>query len=126
MTRKTKKYVPKAFESSKGVGDVSANIYVSMLQNKTWQSLTPRQQRLYIYMKAQYYGQKQIEGQETESFYFNRSMWKETYKLYTNEKSFYTDRNALVEKGFITVAECGRTTRTKNIYSFSDKWKDSS
>ena len=34
MARK-KKYVPKAFESGKA-GDVSANIYASMIQSRAW------------------------------------------------------------------------------------------
>ena len=51
-------------------------------------------------------------------------MWKTTYKLYTNNKSFYEDRDALIERGFIEIVETGKITRTKNIYKFSDSWTD--
>ena len=58
MARK-KKYVPKAFESGKA-GDVSANIYASMIQSRAWSNLTNNARVLYVYMKLQYYGQKTI------------------------------------------------------------------
>jgi len=122
MGVRKKKYTPKKFESSKGVGDVSANIYASMMQSIKWQQLTTRQRVLYIYMKLQYYGAKAIDGQPVEAFYFNKSMWKQMYKLYKNSNYFYEDRNALIESGFIEIIECGKTTRTKNIYIFSDRW----
>ena len=32
----------------------------------------------------------------------------------------------LVKNGFIEIVETGKTTRTKNIYKFSDNWHDSS
>lgn len=64
MARK-KKYVPKAFESGKA-GDVSANIYASMMQSKAWNNLTNNAKVLYLYMKLQYYGQKTIPDREQE------------------------------------------------------------
>ena len=118
------KYTPKSFESSKGIGDVSANIYASMLHSKRWQQLTIGQQVLYLYMKTQYYGAKSIDKQLPEAFYFNKAMWDKTYKLYKNPNYFYDDRNALIENGFIEFVERGKTTRTKNIYILSDKWQD--
>ena len=59
MPRK-KQYTPKNFESSKGRGDVSANIYASMIQSPAWKKLTKAQQSLYLHMKLQYYGAKKF------------------------------------------------------------------
>jgi len=123
MGNRKKKYTPKSFESSKGSGDVSANIYASMLHSRKWQQLTARQKMLYLYMKMQYYGAKAIDEQPAGAFYFNRAMWEQTYRIYKNPNYFYEDRNALIENGFIEFVERGKRTRTKNIYIFSDKWQ---
>lgn len=99
---------------------------MSMLKSPAWMSLKPRAKVLYLYMKAQYYGVKEKNKPEQNPLYFvfNQAMWKTTYKLYTNNKSFYEDRDQLIEKGFIEIIETGKLTRTKNIYKFSDKWID--
>lgn len=91
MARKPKKYVPKTFESSKGVGDVSANIYVSMLQNKTWQSLTPRQQRLYIYMKQKRSIYLQVEN-------IDRFLFCDEYGEPLNSLRVQSEINRIVKK----------------------------
>ena len=122
MARK-KKYVPKAFESSKA-GDVSANIYASMMQSKAWSNLTNNARVLYMFMKLQYYGQKTIPDREQECFYFNKAMFMKTYQLYTNTNQFYKDRKLLIENGFIETVENGKTTRTKSIYRLSSKWRE--
>lgn len=124
MSRKRQKYEPKRYESKRQQGDISANIYASMVQSPAWQKLTNNAKNLYLYMKLQLYGQKPIADQEKECFYFNKSMWKDTYKLYTNQNQFYKDRNLLVENGFIEIVEQGQNTRTKHIYKLSDKWQE--
>ena len=122
MARK-KKYVPKSFESSKA-GDVSANIYASMMQSEAWSNLTNNARVLYLYMKLQYYGQKTIPDREQECFYFNKALVTKTYQLYTNVNQFYKDKKMLIDNGFIETVENGRNTRTKNVYRFSSKWRD--
>lgn len=122
MARK-KKYVPKAFESGKA-GDVSANIYASMIQSKAWSNLTNNARVLYLYMKLQYYGQKTIPDREQECFYFNKRMFTKVYQLYKNVNQFYKDKKLLIDNGFIETVENGKTTRTKSIYRFSSKWRE--
>lgn len=150
MSGKRDKYIPKVFESESSflepkkdgskAKDVSANIYISMLQSRAWHNLTGKQKELYLYCKAQYFGEKKTKKQHTTTleeingekpdlskrFTMNRSKWCECYGLYTEntQKYFYKDIKALQDNGFIKTLESGKTTRTKNIYEFSDKWRE--
>lgn len=151
MGRKGEKsYIPKVFESERSflpnkknggkVKDVSANIYISMLQSQAWHNLTSKQKELYLYCKAQYYGEiknkdehltaKEKESEEnidiSKRFTMNKSKWCEIYGLYTDstQRYFYSDMKALVENGFVRVVEKGQNSRTKNIYELSDKWRE--
>ena len=128
---KKKPYQKQKFESQFGAaGDTSANIYVSMLMSDAWKALSAKQQVLYLYCKAQYYAEKPKSLPEEfrnnlAAFTMNRSKWQDLYELYkrNDEKSFYRDISALIEKGFIRCLECGAFSRTKSIYEFSNKWK---
>ena len=141
MSRKKQKYNPKAFESvgehfinqkGKSQIDTSANIYESMLQSAAFKSLTTKQQILYVYCKAQYYGkrkpkkdyEKQGLFQADEYFFFNIGLAEE-YGLYTmaNHKRLYTDLKALEKAGFIRCEKSGKGHKEKNVYCFSDKWQ---
>lgn len=141
MRRKKQKYNPKAFESvgehflnqkGKSQIDTSANIYESMLQSAAFKSLTTKQQILYVYCKAQYYGkrkpkkdyEKQGLFQGEEYFYFNIQLASD-YGLYTmtNHKRLYTDLKALEKAGFIDCLKSGKGHKEKNVYCFSDRWK---
>lgn len=127
MGRK-QKYTPRGYERT-GTGNLSATIFASMLQHKAFTDLSNNAKVLYIYMKLQQYGQKQIEGMDNDCFYFNKAMYliddkyPNNYKLYSNGKQFQRDLKALVDNGFIEVVERGSTSRTKNIYRYSDAWQ---
>jgi hypothetical protein len=125
MARRKTHYQKKAFESSGASSDTSANLYMSMLTSSAWRDLSAKQQVLYTYCKAQYYGEKMKPKQDSECFTMNQSKWCGLYGLYEkgNAKGFYRDMEALIEHGFITCVECGAVTRTKSIYRFSSKWK---
>ena len=118
-----KKKLPKAFESSKPCNDVSAGLYASMLQSPAWKKLTKPQQILYVYMRLQFYGNNQGPGKPQIYFYFNQTLWKKTYELYTNLKSFYRDRDALLEHGLIVNIESCKNTLTKAVYKLSSAWQ---
>ena len=126
MSHRKTPYQKKAFESTGTSADTSANIYMSMLLSAAWRALTAQQQRLYLYCKAQYYGEKQKPNGNPLCFTMNQSKWAELYGLYekSNAKGFYRDMSALIEKGFITCVECGAITRTKSIYRFSSMWQN--
>lgn len=125
---KKKPYQKKSFESVGNSNDISANIYMSMILSEAWQDLSPKQQQVYLYCKLQFYGQsgrRGVDATDNSKFYFNRSLWQDTYKLYGkgSEGRFYKDITALIEHGFIRCIETGQVSRTKSIYQFSDKWK---
>ena len=122
MGRRKTKYVPKSWESVGG-NMLSANIYVTMLQSKAWMQLSKNAQVLYLYMKAQYYGAKNLPEHPSTDFVFNWALASKTYKLYTNAEQFKKDKDMLIEYGFIDLVENGKNTRTKNIYRYSDRWQ---
>ena len=119
-------YERKSYETKKPgtkTGEPFAAIYSSMLGSAAWEQLSNNARVLYLYMKLQLFGGKR-DGLPEGQFYFNRATYTKTYNLYRNPNQFYKDRNLLVYWGFINVIECGRTTRTKNIYQFSDRWQN--
>lgn len=142
-------YKPKSFESApqflpkkasgKHVTDTSANIYISMLQSNAWHNLTYKQKELYLYCKAQQFGEAKRKSEhlteyEKESgldadiskrFTMNKSKWCDIYGLYNENtgRNFYRDMEALIINGLIKVVERGKITRTKNIYEYSEDWK---
>ena len=134
MSRR-KPYVPKSFESVKGSGDTSANIYKTMQNHAAWKCLSPTQKVLYLACKAERYGKKKHDldsfGQQYRTdptvFTFNRSKWKKgiegSYDLYSNQNQFYKDMDSLIKHGFIDCVICGKSTRTKSLYRFSSRWQ---
>ena len=117
-----KQYIPKPWESVDG-NRLSANIYASMISSHAWEQLSKNARLLYMYMKFQYYGAKNIPEHPATDFVFNWALASKTYKLYTNYKQFENDRNMLIKYGFIDEVENGKTTRTKSIYRYSDRWQ---
>lgn len=101
---KKKRFVPKEFESMKGVHDTSANIYRSMLLHQVCKDLTTRQFRLYVYCKSEFYGKNRhdLDGfpdytrENSAYFTFNRAKWHKDglYGLYSNYRQFYRDMAA--------------------------------
>lgn len=125
MAKKKQPYRKKPFESTGSSSDTSANIYMSMMLSPAWKDLTANQQRLYLYCKGQYYGEKQNPGGDPLCFTMNQSKWADRYGLYkrNNAAGFIRDMTALITHGFVTCATCGANTRSKSIYRFSDMWQ---
>ena len=117
-------YQKQEFESTCLSSDVSANIYMSMLQSKAWKLLTNSQKVLYLYCKAQYYAEKKKPNGIPQCFTMNQSKWCNLYGLYkkSNAKGFYRDMDSLIEKGFIICVERGGMS-FKNIYQYSNMWQ---
>lgn len=150
MSKRKERYIPKSFESDSDLlpkrkngnnaTDVSANIYISMLMSRAWHNLTGKQKELYIYCKAQYYGEKKTNeehltvkekmGNEKPNiekrFTMNKTKWCDFYGIYSEStrRHFYSDMKALIDNGFVKVLENGSNTRTKNIYEFTSDWAE--
>ena len=123
---KKKIYVPKPYESSGCSGDISANIYKSMILSPAWQELTAQQRDLYLTCKLQAYGEKRKPiAEDPLSFTMNKGKWADLYHLYdrNNGRGFQRDLTALIRLGFISCVSCGAISRTKSIYRFSSKWR---
>lgn len=86
-----------------------------MVESKAYLSLNNRQRNLYIFMRLQYNGDK-------NDFTFSWYAANKIYKLYSKQKTFYDDIEALISSGFIVCLECGATTRKKSRYAFSKNW----
>lgn len=127
MARK-KPYIPKSFEATGINGDVSANIFRSMMESPAWKDLTGNQKALYLTCKLQLYGvprKKKPDPEDETTFFMNKFLWADTYQLYDREngKGFRRDMNALIAHGFLVCVERGEVTRTKNVYKFSSMWR---
>lgn len=123
---KAHKYEKKLFESTGKSCDTSANIYETMMVSSAWVDLSPTQKVLYLTCKSQYYDLKKKPNENRMQFYMNQSLWLHKYKLYNdkNFRGFYRDMKALIDHGFITCAENGKSTRTKSVYSFNNRWPE--
>ena len=121
MARK-RTYTPRPFECADN-NRTSAVIYASMINSKSWRSLSKNARLLYVYMKLQLYGQKSIKDHPESDFIFTWAMGSKTYGLYNNPTQFRKDIEQLTRGGFIEIVEKGKNTRTPNIYRFSDKWR---
>lgn len=136
MGRKKQPYQKKSFESTGVSSDTSANIYMSMLLSPAWKELTAQQKTLYLYCKAQFYGEKRrgefvkvwpsLKDQPLDMlFTMNKSKWCSLYGLYSdnNQGGFIRDMTALIEKGFVSCAACGAEGRKKTVYQYSSMWQ---
>lgn len=101
-----------------------AGIAYTLFMSDAWRSLSAGAINLYLAMRYEYKGGDEL------TFNFNRGKWlnnpkfgKNNYKLFKSPNDFYKSRDELVRLGFIEVVESGRNTRTKAVYTFSDKWQ---
>lgn len=59
-----------------------------------------------------------------ECFYFPRSTAGKYMPRYIqNGSRLYADIDILIEHGFVEKVLCGKTSRDKNVYKYSDKWQ---
>ena len=121
---KNKKQPPEVWEII-GENRKFVRLFIGMLDSNAFKQLKPRQRALYLYMKAQYNGKetKNNPNSNKNQFYFNWALASKKYKLYTSKDTFYKDIKKLIECGFIVCSQNNRNLREKNVYAFSDKWK---
>lgn len=132
MSKKKNKYIPKPFESTGERSDTSANIYMSMLEHPSFKALSTGAKVLYLYCKAQYYGEKSkpcpkyetlTENERQQCFTMNKRKWARLYEIYGSDHTFRRDMDQLIKAGFVDIVENGKSSRTKSIYMLSDRWR---
>ena len=115
----------KGFESKRHLGRFIRIAY-DMTESKAWRELSMVQRSLYFEMKREYIPEKSTRGIITPAndkhFMFTHEKWFPLY--HGNQRGWERDRQALIDKGFIERIERGYTTRTPDIFSFTEKWKD--
>lgn len=117
--------------------DTFTRIYESVLISEAFQDLSPQVQMLYICMRAQYYGKRKPNREYDESFilwdqiktddcfFFSRHMASKYMKKYEkNSSRLYRDIKVLEEHGFIETVFSGKSSKSKSVYKYSDKWKE--
>jgi len=122
---KRKTQPPEKWESI-GKNNRFVRLFIEQLESPAAKKLNGRQRALYLYMKIEYRGNetKNNPNGKKEQFCFNWQLAHSKYELYTNQKTFYNDIKVLIEYGFIECVENNKNLRQKNVYAFSDKWKD--
>ena len=120
---KTKAFTPQWMTN--GRSNRFIRVYINMMESDAFNSLTKNQRLLLIYMYAEYNPSTKTHHPKNNInfFYFNRKKYKSELALYSNDRQFYMDRDALVRHGFIEVVEAGYLTRSKSIYKYSQNWK---
>lgn len=127
-----KTYKPYSFETVGKTGEVYVRIYESMLVSPAFIDLTPKQQMLYIICKRQFYGRRKPEFDfpditefKGHTFYLSISE-AARYGVYSsiNHRRFYADMKVLEDHGFIEKVSSGRNRHAKNVYRFSEHWKE--
>lgn len=106
-----------------------ARIYSNQLICPAWLDLTNAQRVLYIACRDREFFKHPAEtgtAADDNLFFMNRDLYVNYYGLYkaNNKRGFIRDRNALISHGFISIYRSGKNTRTKSVYTYSDKWKE--
>ena len=128
-------YKPRNYESLGGK-DIFVGMYGSMLMSPAFLDLSPSQKVLLLYMRFQVYESTRVHErtpqvkyketalfQDNKYFHFSQYYWKDKYKLYGSNTTFYKDKKALIAHGFIVEIANGKTQYTQTVYTFSEEWK---
>lgn len=113
MPRKKKDYGFKSFEKPPIPDNRHIRITLAMMESKAWKQLSSHAKEIYCYMKAKYNGKN--ENDISITYAEGRDLM--------NERTFVKYVDQLIESGFIKIIHQGWTTRTPNIYGFSEQWQ---
>lgn len=93
--------------------------FCTLIRNEKFKSLSKTARLLYIYMLTDSY----ISGSGEDGFEFPQEVQKE-YNLTKGGGQFYTDRQELIDAGFLDIVFNGKRSRQPNIYAISTRWKN--
>ena len=95
-----------------------------MVNSEAMKDLSDSAFRLYCGMKMEYRPDRPRKGilvpTNEKNILYPVSKWQEQF---TCHRDFNKRIKELVDHGFITIEERGKSTRTPNVYAFSDGWK---
>ena len=92
--------------------------FCTLIRDEKFKSLSKTARLLYIYMLTDSY----ISGSGGDGFEFPQEVQKE-YNLTKGGRQFYTDRQELIDAGFLDIVFNGKDSRQPNIYALSARWK---
>lgn len=95
--------------------------FCTLIRDEKFNSLSKTSRLLYIYMLTNSY----ISGSGENGFEFPQTLQKE-YNLTKGGGQFYTDRQELIDAGFLDIVFIGKSSRQPNIYALSERWKEQS
>lgn len=124
------------YKKPDGRADTFVRFSVSLHLSEAFQSLKNRQKMLLISMMQQKTGYRKPSQEIAEDspyydkvkgeycFFFPYRTAIEFCPEYTNNHSrLYSDIKVLIDRGFIEVVYSGKTSKTKSVYRYSEKWK---
>lgn len=124
MRKKKNKLLYKPFESKHANGRF-IKIACDMHDSPAYQDLSMVQRQLYFEMKYDYIPDKCRNGvivpASDKNIFFPKNKWEQLYN--GNWRAWNRDRDALITHGFIKLKECGKISRTPNVYELSEEWK---
>ena len=92
-----------------------------MQRSPAWKVLKPRQIGLYVLFKSKFTVNAKTLENNCENISFTTS---EAKKLYGDLRTFRSDVDIFIERGFIKQIMSGVPRMEASIYGFSDRWKD--
>ena len=133
MSKKRKTEYKDNMASYDGIGHYGT-LYESMLKSSAYKSLSIGAKQFYTMCRVQAKTSRATASLYKHGQAFNRLYNKNDFVFPSTQLEEYgikrqnahTYFKELIEKGFITVKENNQKQRIINVYSFSDKWKNTS
>ena len=112
-----------------GVAENFTPLPFALTQSKTFLSMKPSAQILYIRCLEQYQAKpdRQIHLDNKPDpllFYMNEALWKDKLRLYSDARAFRRDMQTLIQHGFVDCIKDGHSGRACTVYGYSTRWQN--
>lgn len=131
MGKGRKRKQPPAWAHDEGGSDHFIMLYDSMLESHAWQDLSPQAQALYTYCVRNSHGQatrddaQRTGGRGDVRLFYMSHGDAVGFGLYASSdyRGLPRDVDSLIAHGFVDLIWSGQTSRARNIYRLSSRWK---